>query len=210
MQSFLKTAVLAVCCAAPAAWAQNSVTVVSPTDGSIVAVEQFPASVPVTLDVSFINAGNGSCQNNAVTELTVTSALLPSGAPVTIYGPQKPVFDQTDTCPGKLSFDWVVSSAGTYILEATAKRGAAVEVVDDVEVTIKIDMVVSVEYPAPPAIANAYINSSDTLKKLQAKRRGCIISKIATEHGQNERYGAKPGPYNDGLVRSDVDSLLGC
>jgi hypothetical protein len=62
----------------------------------------------------------------------------------------------------------------------------------------------SVEYPAPPAIANAYINSTSTLKNLFGKKRGCIINEIAQRHGQQEAYGAKPGPYNEALVQSDV------
>ena len=64
----------------------------------------------------------------------------------------------------------------------------------------------AVEFPAPPAVANGYIKSQ--YAKLTAGRRGCVISAIANEHGQNERYGPKGGPYNESLIRSDVDTLL--
>jgi hypothetical protein len=65
---------------------------------------------------------------------------------------------------------------------------------------------IAIEYPAPPAIANAYINSLGAAikKAFTAGARGCVISDIAQNHGQLEKYGPKPGPYNVAMVQQDV------
>lgn len=97
---------------------------------------------------------------------------------------------------------WVVNEPGNYTITVSVKhRGNT----GDDEELVAVAML-AVEYPAPPAVANAYIKSQ--YAKLPAGRRGCVISSIATEHGQNERYGPKGGPYNETLIRSDVDTLL--
>lgn len=65
----------------------------------------------------------------------------------------------------------------------------------------------STEYPAPLAVANTYINSDSTLKTLQAKRRGCVISKIADRHAKEEAYGSRGGPYDETLIQYDVHTF---
>jgi hypothetical protein len=63
------------------------------------------------------------------------------------------------------------------------------------------------EYPAPPSVANKYINGTSALKSASAKVRGCVLNEIAREHGQNTKYGPKGGPYDESLIRSDVYSF---
>jgi hypothetical protein len=97
---------------------------------------------------------------------------------------------------------WTVPGPGNYTITVSVKHQGTT---GDDEETVAVALL-AVEYPAPPAVANAYIKS--TYAKLTAGRRGCVISAIAIEHGQNERYGPKGGPYNESLIRSDVDTLL--
>jgi hypothetical protein len=63
--------------------------------------------------------------------------------------------------------------------------------------------VVSASYPAPPAIANAYINSTN-LKSSAPKVRGCVLNQIAAKHANGQQYGAAPGPYNEAAIQADV------
>lgn len=180
------------------------VEITSPADGTVQYVPAFPVTVPVEVSFALYNPNNNNCINNAVSLLTVTAS-QDDGSPAVIYS-QNP--NLGNICPSFVSFDWSVTEPGSYTLELTARHGG--DTGSDTIVVEYLLQLVSVEYIAPPAIANAYINANPTLKKLQAKRRGCIISKIATMHGQDEAFGPKPGPYNEPLIRSTVDSLLGC
>lgn len=65
----------------------------------------------------------------------------------------------------------------------------------------------SAEYPAPPAVANAYINAGAGGLQLTGKQRGCVISKIAEQHGKFQYYGAKDGPYDTPLIHSAVGNF---
>ena len=64
---------------------------------------------------------------------------------------------------------------------------------------------VSVEYPAPPAVANAYLNATYTKQQLNAKRRGCIVSQIADNHAKDSKYGPKGGPHNTDEIEDDAE-----
>lgn len=66
-----------------------------------------------------------------------------------------------------------------------------------------------VEYPAPPAEANKYMNKNKTLfGSLTAGCRGEIISRVAEKHaklaGTLEGYGPKGGPYDIPKIQSDT------
>jgi hypothetical protein len=61
----------------------------------------------------------------------------------------------------------------------------------------------------PPAVANAYINSSTWRTYLTGKQRGCVISKIAEQHGKNAAYGPKGGPYEAHAIQQAVGSFAG-
>lgn len=96
---------------------------------------------------------------------------------------------------------WQVGEAGSYNVTVVVRHSGD-EGEDEEVVQFQL---LSVEHTAPPALANAYINSSSALKSAYGKKRGCIVSEIAKQHGQNERYGDKPGPYNEALVHADVE-----
>jgi hypothetical protein len=96
--------------------------------------------------------------------------------------------------------NWQIPAPGTYAILVKVAHGANTGTDTD-EVSYALELV-NVEYPAPPAVANAYINQ--TYSRLSGGIRGCIISQIANEHAMNEKYGPKGGPYNDALIQSDV------
>jgi hypothetical protein len=131
-------------------------------------------------------------------------------------------FDQNGACSGQMtpankisacstnlgtanvSVMWQVPAAGTYSMKVTLKYQGNEGV--DIE-PVTFTLLLSVEYPAPPAIANAFINSNPTLKKGSATVRGCVVSQIAILHGQTHKYNPPPGPYNEALVQSDVTAF---
>jgi hypothetical protein len=45
--------------------------------------------------------------------------------------------------------------------------------------------------------------------QLPGNINGCIISHIANQHAHFEAYGPKGGPYDIGLIESDVDYYFG-
>ena len=97
---------------------------------------------------------------------------------------------------------WTVSGPGSYVVTASVKhQGVEGEVSETVTFAL-----IAVEYPAPPAIANAYINQTYGGRG-SARVRGCVINQIATYHAQFERYGPKGGPYDNGLVYADVTAF---
>ena len=104
--------------------------------------------------------------------------------------------DATVTVP------WSVPGPGTYSVGVRIRHQGN-EGIDEEDVTFNL---VAIEYPAPPAIANGYINS--VYKKLSATKRGCVISQIANNHAHDSKYGPKGGPYDSDLVKADVDTYL--
>src|SRR5262245_51662874 len=101
-----------------------------------------------------------------------------------------------------ITVPWTVSGPGSSVVTASAKhQGEEGEVTETVTFAL-----IAVEYPAPPAIANAYINQTYGGRGA-ARVRGCVINQIATYHAQFERYGPKGGPYNNALIYSDVISF---
>lgn len=105
-----------------------------------------------------------------------------------------------DDNTGTVSIPWQVPAPGTYAIVVTVAHGND-EGTDGDEVSYEI-VLVDVEYPAPPAVANAYINA--TFKKAAPKVRGCIVSSIANNHAMDSKYGPKGGPYAAALIEADV------
>jgi hypothetical protein len=196
-----------------------TVTITSPTTGTTL-YGTFPYTVPLTFDITHADQGD----LNSVKDLTITAQRAGDVNPTTVVGPVD-AFAGNNTCAnpipagiltcsvtpdgetGSLTVNWQVPQAGTYTFVVTAKHGNA-DGSDTIQVVFDIQTV-DLEYPAPPAIANAFINSlSSTLRKgFTAGVRGCVISQIAELHGKQEYYGNKPGPYNTALVRTDVRSF---
>jgi hypothetical protein len=109
-----------------------------------------------------------------------------------------------------VTVNWTVPEVPrTYTLFAKARHQNA-DGTDEEEVIVPL---LDIEYPAPPAVANAYINSlSSSLRKLFSSGvRGCVISQIAEAHAQLSKYGPKGGPYDVPLIQSDVRAFsVGC
>jgi hypothetical protein len=106
---------------------------------------------------------------------------------------------------GTITVPWAVNAIGTYTITVVAKYRNA-EGSDSEQVTVANS---TAEYPAPPAVANAYINSSTWRTYLTGKQRGCVISKIAEQHGKNSAYGPKGGPYDANAIQQAIGSFAG-
>jgi hypothetical protein len=74
---------------------------------------------------------------------------------------------------------------------------------------IEVVLQVSVEERAPPAVANAYLNSfgGAIKRQLTGGVRGCIIKEIAYEHAHNSKYGDRGGPYSHAMIIADVQEF---
>lgn len=186
-----------------------SVEIASPSGTQY--VQGFPALVPVTLQLSHIHPNNGNCQVDAISSLKITAQHADENAPSVIHENADPTLTADPAlpfCTATYIFDWNVTLPGSYTLLLTTKHGNA-EATDSEE-NIEFFML-AVEYPAPPAVANAYINSVPHYKSAPGKKRGCIISKIAETHAklsddQYYGYGPKGGPYNEEAIKQEVDN----
>ena len=180
------------------------INVTSPT--GTVFVSSFPYSTTIALSIHHI-----SLKDLNVLEVTVDGTSLTGviGNPFDNSSQCRPAaFVGGTTCNTSSSDDatvtvpWSVPGPGTYSVGVRIRHGGA-EGVDEEDVSFTL---VAVEYPAPPATANAYINS--TYKGISAKKRGCVISQIANNHAHDSKYGPKGGPYDNDLVRADVDNYI--
>lgn len=182
----------------------GSISISNPTDGSVYTVESFPTTIDVTFGFDF-RGSNGNCLNNAVNTLQLKS-VDSLGGEILFYDANP---NLGNDCPTELIVPMTVNAPGLYSIEAYAKR-AQVEATDEViNLEFKLSTVVSIEYPAPPAIANKFINADPVLKAASGKKRGCIISKVAEQHAKYETYGPKGGPYDNVKVESDTMSFAG-
>lgn len=207
-RALLSTAI-ATALGLPYAWAHApTVDIVSPSGPQY--VQGFPAVVQVTLQLSHIHPTNGNCQLDAISQLKVTAQHANDAAPSLIHENADPTLSADPTlpfCTTTHAFDWSVGAPGSYTLLLSTKHGAG-EATDSEE-NIEFFML-AVEYPAPPAVANAYINSMPLYKAAPGKKRGCIISKVAEKHAKWSDdpyygYGPKGGPYDEEAIKEDVD-----
>jgi hypothetical protein len=109
---------------------------------------------------------------------------------------------------GEVTFSAGVNEPGTYALSVTATRLSGPNLTtwcDDEAVEVSLQLV-AVEFKAPPALANEYINSLDG--RLNGKRRGCVISQIAHNHAQLSLYGPKGGDASIGPYGYDVEQIM--
>jgi hypothetical protein len=111
-----------------------------------------------------------------------------------------------DAFNASLTARWEVPAVGEYTIVVSGKHKS--ETGEDVEVVQVAQL--SAEYPAPPAVANAYINAKPR-SWITSTQRGCIIKQVAEQHGQYAAYGPKGGPYNVALIQAAVESYAsGC
>lgn len=183
-----------------------TITILSPTSAATL----FSATFPFTQTVSFKVGHVETLAKVQVLDVSVNNATIINGGT-----PLGNPFDNDSLCVSALTtapntcvnasayeatvgVPWTIGAPGTYSLLVSAKYRSA-EGLD--EETILVTQA-NVEYPAPPAVANAYINGDVYLKSLAGKKRGCIISKVAEQHAQYSSYGPKGGPYDEGAIRA--------
>ena len=180
------------------------INITSPT--GTVFVSSFPYATTISLSIHHV-----SLSNLNVLEVTVDGNSLTGiiGNPFDGSNQCRPVaFVGGTTCNTSSTDDatvtvpWSVPAPGTYSVGVRIRHQGS-EGIDEEDVTFSL---VAVEYPAPPAIANGYINS--VYKGISAKKRGCVISLIANNHAHDSKYGPKGGPYDNDLVKADVDTYI--
>ncbi len=196
-----------------------TINITGPT--GTVFVSSFPFGTNITMQISH-PAGLANLQVFDVEVAQVTPVSTPFtllthiGNPFDVNGAcsnQMTPVNQISACSvntgvGSVSVMWQVPAAGTYSVQVTLKYKGA-DGIDLVSATF--ELLLSVEYPAPPAIANSFINANPTLKKAASTIRGCVVSQIAQLEGQTQKYNPPPGPYNVPLVQSDVTAFWpGC
>lgn len=191
-----------------------TVTILSPTAASTVFSATFPFVQPIAFAVSHAGVTGRPRDITDVRNLEVlidgtpiagSLALEPwkvgSSAQCNLAAPYT-ACAVPDVNNGTATIGWTVPAPGQYAITVrayhTGDEGQAVE-----NVTFAM---LNAEYPAPPAVANAYIK---TLGKLSGKVHGCVISKIAEHHAKYETYGPKGGPYLTSAIEADVTAFIG-
>lgn len=183
------------------AWAANeytppTVNITSPTSASPLVFSSFPATVPVTGDVSF-TGGNGEGNTNlcAVKELTVTVDDVRIG-----YLDKVGHKDGTPSCMDTFatwSYPWTIDAAGTYTITVTAQ--VANDVGSDVEQVVVSQQTLTADYPAAPAVAAHILKDKGVSPRYGSGRNGGnYISDVA----------AAMGPQTDfnEVAKEDVDA----
>lgn len=179
------------------------VEIVAPTGTQY--VDQFPSAVNVTLNLSVYNP-SGGCVTNGIKALTVAAQHTDDPDSTLIHtSASNPINNASQLCPAPYSFVWNVPKPGSYSLVVTATHGND----DGTENAVVEFLALAVEHPAPPAVANTYINATPIYKSTSGKKRGCVISKIAENHAKESKYGDKGGPYDLSSIKADVDELYG-
>jgi hypothetical protein len=107
-----------------------------------------------------------------------------------------------------VTVNWTVQTVPSSYTLFVKSRHQSVTGTDEEEVLVQV---LDVEYPAPPAVANAFINSQSSAirKQFSSAVRGCVISQIAELHAKQEAYGPKGGPYDVPHIQSDVRAFSG-
>jgi hypothetical protein len=211
-------AFLVVACASAFA-DEPQITITAPT-GALY-VNQFPYSAPISFNVYH---GPSTDTQSTTNELKNINKLQVSvnGVALADFGDGGPLgnpFNNNNQCSnsmipangvsncsvtdannGSVTVPWTITGPGSYVILVSVKHRN--ETGSDTE-TVQV-YVVTAGYPAPPAVANAYINGVSALKSGSAKVRGCVLNEIAREHGQNNKYGPNGGPYDESLIRHDV------
>lgn len=197
------------------AFSQNgpapTMSIVSPTAaGGTLYLGSFPATEQVAYTVQMNGGGElKSLQNLNVTVNGVSlyntldglNAFNQSNACTGLAVTAPNLCNTSDAYNARLHVPWTVNAVGNYTIIVSAKYRGATGLDEETVAVAQLNA----EYPAPPAVANAYINSGEV--KLSGKQRGCVISMIADQHAHYSAYGAKGGPYDIGAIKGAVNSF---
>lgn len=199
------------------------VTITTPVDGHILYCPAFPCNGTLEFTVNHnLNLLEGLLVtrddgvNPAVTLLHVTDP-WDNQTPYCNSWTNAPtgtgICSRTDDSNGGGQVNFTYPGPGSYVFVVSTGHTAGInEFEGDDEATEHVQLQpVSVEYPAPPAVANAFLNATYTKQQLSAKRRGCIVSQIAENHAKDSKYGPKGGPYETGDIHTDAERyFLNC
>jgi hypothetical protein len=164
----------------------------------VMTVDHAPLSVltqfDVNVDASSIIGGQLNPFTGGVDPNQCTAELIAVSSVCTTNGS-----DHAD-----VTVPWTVTEVPKTYTIFIKTRHQSVDGTDTEDVDVQFDF--AVEYPAPPAVANAYINSlpAATKKKFTSGVRGCVNSLIAEGHAKFEEYGPKGGPYDVEMIQYDV------
>lgn len=189
----------------------------APTSASIVYSSTFPFVQDVTFSLQATSKKQGQVEVDAsLKDIGVLNVLIDDASILAGGVPVGNPFDSSNACTSALttlpntclasdsdnavvSVPWTVTAVGQYTITVSAKIHNA-EGEDEEVVMVAL---ASAEYPAPPAVANAYIKANPSVL-LSKKQHGCVISKIADEHAKYEAFGPKGGPYDNSLIHAHV------
>lgn len=182
-------------------------SITAPVDGSTI-YTTFPAVVPITTQIvhdplGVVKVFDVLVNNDSLLPLGALGNPFPSNA---CSASQMDAAHGVSSCStngsttGSVTTPWTVSGPGTYSITVVTRHQNDVGD-DDVSVTLAL---LNVEYPAPPAVANAYLNATYPKKSLTSQVRGCVISMIAENHAKDSAYGPKGGPYDEALIQYDA------
>jgi hypothetical protein len=115
----------------------------------------------------------------------------------------------------KIGYTATFDALRQYPIEVTANKSGPNDVCETAQFVVLEFL--AVEFKAPPALANEYLNSDPYYSSLSGKRRGCVISQVANHHAKESKYGPKGGDgvtypgvgYDLVAIRADVDFYFG-
>lgn len=195
--------------ASPLAFAHAPViNIVSPTDASAVQHSAYPATQAVQIDITHLelkDLSNVKVLYTPSVGLPVSIVEFGNPFPGNVCNTSTIVLPTTCaiTTPasaGRITAQWQIPAPGVYTLTVETRHGGAggAVVVSDSE-TITAETTVVAEYPALPAVVNAYIHARTP--SMPGKVKGCLISEIAKVH---EAWYPKNvyAPYTNTTVRT--------
>ena len=175
---------------------QPDINITSPTTGTNLFFSSFPATASVTFTVQHTNLSDLNALDIKVDEVSIFGGAKGNPFPSNLCSSTQMIpaagitsCTTVGTTNANATASWTIPEPGTYAIVASVKHQGATDT--DTEENIVVQLV-NVEYPAPPAGANAYINA-EYGKAIGPKLRGCIISKIADYHARASLYGPKGG-----------------
>jgi hypothetical protein len=196
------------------------VEITDPTSASIVYSPVFPFEQSIRFNLSATTKKQGGSEVDAalkdvgvldvqVDEVGIVNGGTPIGNPFTAANACATVLTTSpnscstiDSDNASVTVPWTVTQPGSYTIAVSAKIQNA-EGEDEEVVLVAL---ATAEYPAPPAVANAFIKANPGVLASK-KQHGCVISKIADEHAKYETFGPKGGPYNEPLIQEYVVSF---
>lgn len=189
-----------------------TVSITAPADGATI-YTNFPAEVPITTQVVHVQLQNLRAFDVVVDNVSI----LPQGALGNPFPSNACSAAQMDAAHGVsgctadaltntawVTTPWTVNGPGTYSITVVTRHTSDMGE-DDISVTLAL---LNVEHPAPPAVANAYLNATYDKKALTSRIRGCVISVIAENHAKYSAYGPKGGPYNEWMIQEDASAYF--